>query len=42
MDSIVAEILKYQIDVLIIDPFVSCHEVQENDKAAMDAAGQGG
>jgi hypothetical protein len=36
VDSIVAEILKHQIDVIIIDPFVSCHEVAENDNAAMD------
>ncbi len=36
VDSIVAEIIKHQIDVLIIDPFVSCHGVQENDDAAMD------
>ncbi len=36
VDSLVAEILKYGIDVLVIDPFVSCHEVTENDNSAMD------
>jgi hypothetical protein len=36
VDSLVAEIIKHQIDVLIIDPFVSCHEVAENDNSAMD------
>jgi RecA-family ATPase len=25
-----------KIDVLLIDPFVSCHEVSENDNSAMD------
>jgi hypothetical protein len=37
VDSLVEEILKHKIDVLIIDPFVSCHEVTENDNSAMDA-----
>jgi AAA domain len=37
VDNLVAEIIKHQIDVLIIDPFVSCHEVAENDNSAMDA-----
>jgi len=36
VDSLVEEIIKHQIDVIIIDPFVSCHEVVENDNAAMD------
>jgi hypothetical protein len=36
VDSLVAEIIKYQVDVLVIDPFVSCHEVAENDNSAMD------
>lgn len=36
VDSLVAEIIARKIDVLIIDPFVSCHEVQENDNSAMD------
>lgn len=37
VDSLVEEIIKHKIDVLIIDPFVSCHEVTENDNSAMDA-----
>jgi hypothetical protein len=37
VDSLVEEIIKNKIDVLIIDPFVSCHEVTENDNSAMDA-----
>jgi hypothetical protein len=36
VDSLVAEIIKHKIDVLVIDPFVSCHEVAENDNSAMD------
>jgi AAA domain len=36
VESIVAEIIKHQIDVIIVDPFVSCHEVAENDNSAMD------
>ena len=36
VDALVAEIIKYNIDVLIIDPFVSCHEVKENDNGGMD------
>jgi hypothetical protein len=36
VDSLVAEIIKHKIDVLVIDPFVSCHEVAENDNGAMD------
>jgi hypothetical protein len=36
VDSLVDEIVKYKIDVLVIDPFVSCHEVSENDNMAMD------
>ena len=36
VDSLVDEIIKYRIDVLVIDPFVSCHEVAENDNSAMD------
>jgi hypothetical protein len=35
-DALVAEIIARKIDVLIIDPFVSCHEVAENDNQAMD------
>jgi AAA domain/Bifunctional DNA primase/polymerase, N-terminal len=36
VDSLVDEIIKHKIDVLVIDPFVSCHEVAENDNSAMD------
>src|SRR6185437_15743157 len=31
VDSLVAEIIERQIDVIVVDPFVSCHEVAEND-----------
>jgi Bifunctional DNA primase/polymerase, N-terminal/AAA domain len=36
VDDVVAEIIKHEIDVIVIDPFVSCHEVAENDNPAMD------
>ena len=36
VDRLVAEIIDKQIDVLIIDPFVSCHEVPENDNTTQD------
>jgi hypothetical protein len=36
VDSLVAEIIKRKIDVIKIDPFVSCHEASENDNQAMD------
>lgn len=36
VDSIIAEIQRRLIDVLIIDPFVSSHEVSENDNPAID------
>ena len=36
VDALVAEIIDKQIDVLIIDPFVSCHELPENDNTAQD------
>src|SRR5712664_1187291 len=36
VDELVAEIIKHEIDIIIIDPFVSCHEVAENDNPAMD------
>jgi hypothetical protein len=36
VDSLVEQIIKHKIDVIIIDPFVSCHEVAENDNGAMD------
>lgn len=35
IDDIVAEIKARQIDVLVVDPFVSTHEAQENDNGAM-------
>jgi hypothetical protein len=38
VDALVAEIIDKQIDVLIIDPFVSCHELPENDNTAQDMA----
>ena len=31
-----AEILERRIDLLILDPFVSCHDVPENDNGAVD------
>jgi AAA domain len=36
VDALMAEIIARKIDVLIIDPFVSCHELPENDNTAMD------
>ena len=36
VDSIIAEIQARQIDVLLVDPFVSCHKVGENDNGAQD------
>jgi hypothetical protein len=36
IDRLVAEILRNRIDVVIIDPLISCHEVSENDNGAMD------
>jgi hypothetical protein len=36
VDNIVSEIVDREIDVLIIDPFVSSHEAPENDNGAMD------
>ncbi|NTI22272.1 AAA family ATPase [Rhizobium rhizogenes] len=38
IDALVAEIQAKEIDVLIIDPFVSSHGLPENDNAAVDAA----
>jgi RecA-family ATPase len=35
-DSLVEEIKARRIDVLTIDPFVSCHEASENDNQAID------
>ncbi|WP_440642076.1 AAA family ATPase [Bradyrhizobium sp. PUT101] len=37
VDALIAEIKRREIDVLIIDPFVSCHQVTENDNNAIDS-----
>ena len=37
VDAIIAQLKERAIDVLIIDPFVSCHRVTENDNNAIDA-----
>jgi AAA domain len=36
IDDLVKQIKERGIDVLVIDPFVSCHEVEENDNSAID------
>jgi AAA domain len=36
IDGLIAEIMARKIDVIVIDPFVSCHEASENDNGAMD------
>jgi RecA-family ATPase len=36
VEAVVAQIQKYNIDVMIIDPFVSTHNVNENDNGAID------
>ncbi|MEH2569656.1 AAA family ATPase [Bradyrhizobium sp. AZCC 2289] len=36
VDGLIAEIIARRIDVIVIDPFVSCHEASENDNGAMD------
>lgn len=36
VDDLVAEIRERRIDQLIIDPFVACHDVPENDNSAVD------
>ena len=36
VESIKKQIKKRRIDVVIIDPFVSCHAVNENDNSAID------
>jgi hypothetical protein len=36
VDNLVQQILDNGIDVLDVDPFVSCHEVSENDNSAID------
>jgi len=37
VDALIAEIKAREIDVLVIDPFVSCHQAPENDNSAIDA-----
>ena len=37
IDALTAETVAREIDVLTIDPFVSCHQVPENDNGAIDA-----
>lgn len=36
VESLIAEIIARQVDVIVIDPFVSSHKVPENDNGAMD------
>lgn len=36
-EALIAEIIEREVDVLIIDPFVSSHLVPENDNGAIDA-----
>ena len=36
VDAVVAAIQKNKIDVLVIDPFIKCHRVTENDNNAID------
>jgi hypothetical protein len=36
VEAVAAQIRKHQIDVLIVDPFVSTHRVNENDNGAID------
>jgi AAA domain len=36
-DALAAEIIARGVDVLSLDPFVSCHRVPENDNGAIDA-----
>ncbi|WP_247781114.1 AAA family ATPase [Bradyrhizobium sp. 170] len=36
IDNIVQQVKEHAIDVLEVDPFVSCHEVSENDNSAID------
>ena len=37
VDALIAQLNERKLDVLIIDPFVSCHRVTENDNNAIDA-----
>jgi hypothetical protein len=36
VESLIAELIKRRIDILVIDPFVSCHTVAENDNSLQD------
>lgn len=36
VDAVIAEIRERRIDVMTVDPFVSCHAVPENDNGAVD------
>jgi hypothetical protein len=36
IEALVAELKRLKIDVLMVDPFVSCHSVPENDNSAID------
>lgn len=36
VDALIAEMRAKRVDVLIVDPFVSCHSVKENDNGAID------
>ena len=40
IDNMVEEIKRREIDVVIVDPFVSTHEAQENDNSAMQRVAQ--
>lgn len=37
IDALVDELVRRRIDVLVVDPFVSCHSAPENDNSAIDA-----
>ncbi len=37
VEALVAELIARQVDVLVIDPFVSSHSINENDNNAIDA-----
>lgn len=36
VEALAAELKRLQIDALMVDPFVSCHSVPENDNSAID------
>ena len=37
LDGLISELIANEVDVIIVDPFVSCHQVNENDNSAIDA-----